>query len=245
MGESEKMQLNIGICDDEPLMVELLKQQCTRALGEDYSIAMDTATSPSVLLAGTRPFHLALLDVQLLEESGIELAKQILERNPKCRILFVSGQLHAVSDVYEVPHFCFILKDHMEEQLPKFLKRAADLAAKEAGKRIMISCGRKMEELCLSDIAVLERKGHVTYVRLLNGQVYQTKEKLSELLLRIRDRDFIRCHVSFAVNLHNTASLNGTSFSMDSGDTVPISRPNEGPCRDAFFRHLAETMESC
>ena len=243
MDESKKMQLNIGICDDEPLMVELMKQQCILALEDDYSIMLDTATSPAELLAGTRPFHLALLDVQLLEESGIELAKQILERNPKCRILFVSGQLHAVSDVYEVPHFCFILKEHMEENLPKFLKRAADLAAKEAGKRIMISCGRKMEDLCLSDITVLERKGHVTYVRLLDHRVYQTKEKLSELLLRIRDRDFIRCHVSYAVNLHNTVSLNGTSFTMESGDIIPISRPNEGACRDAFFRHLAETME--
>ena len=243
MGESEKMQLNIGICDDEPLMVEILKQKCIQTLGQDYSIVVDTATSPAELLAGTRPFHLALLDVQLLEESGIELAKQILERNSKCRILFVSGQLHAVSDVYEVPHFCFILKEHLEEQLPKFLRRAAELSAKEAGQRIMISCGRKISEICLSDISVLERKGHITYVRLLNGQVYQTKEKLSELLLRIRDSDFIRCHVSFVVNLHNTASLDGTSFTMNSGEKIPISRPNEGACRDAFFRHLAETME--
>lgn len=243
MGETEKMQLNIGICDDEPMMVELLKKQCMETLGEDYNVVLDTALSPTELLAGTRPFHLALLDVQLLGASGIELARQILERNPKCRIIFVSGQLHAVSDVYEVPHFCFILKEHMEEQLPKFLKRAADLSAKDAGKRIMITCGRKMEEICLSDIAVLERKGHVTYVRLLNGNVLQTKEKLSEMLQRIRDKDFIRCHVSFAVNLHNTASLNGTSFTMESGDMIPISRPNEGTCRDAFFRHLAETME--
>ena len=237
------MQLNIGICDDNPLMVEQLEQLCRNTLQDEFSLHIDTACTAPELLSKERPFQIALLDVQLVESSGIELARQILERNSRCRIIFVSGYLHAVSDVYEVPHFCFVIKDLLEEQLPRFLRRAADLSSKEAGRKLMIACGRKMEDIPLSSLSYLERKGHVTYVRLLDGQVYQTKEKLSELLLRIRDQDFIRCHVSFIVNLQNVNALNGSSFTMENGDLVPISRPNESLCREAFFRHLGEMME--
>ena len=241
--EQEKMQLNIGICDDDPVMVRRLEQLCRESLQQDYSLHIDTACLASDLLSMQRPFQIALLDVQLVEGSGIELARQILERNGRCRIIFVSGFLHAVSDVYEVPHFCFVLKDLLEEQLPRFLKRAADLSSKEAGRKLMISCGRKMEDIPLAELSVMERKGHVTYVRLRSGQVYQTKEKLSELVLRIQDQDFIRCHVSFIVNLQNVSALNGTSFTMENGEIVPISRPNESMCRGAFFRHLREMMD--
>ena len=235
----EKMQLNIGICDDEPRMAQQIGALCEKTLGENYALHLDISYSPGQMLAGSRPFHLALLDVQLLETSGIELAKSILEINPKCRILFVSGFLHAVSQVYEVPHFCFVLK----EQLPRFLIRAAELSAKDAGRRIMLSCGRKMEELQLSDILTIERRGHVSFVKTLDGRVLQTREKLKELLLRIRDQDFIRCHASYLVNLQHVDSLEGNSFLLPSGDRVPISRPNESACRDAFFRHLGEMME--
>ena len=243
MLEQEKMQLNIGICDDEPAMVSQLEELTRKTLEGYYSLHVDTAVTSAELLSKTRPFQIALLDVQLLESTGIELARQILMRNARCRIIFVSGYLHAVSEVYEVPHFCFVLKEQMEEMLPRFLKRAADLCAGEAGRKIMISCGRKMEELTLSSVVSIERKGHVTFIKLLDGQVYQTKEKLTELLLRIRDENFIRCHVSFLVNLQNVKEILGSCFLMETGEEIPISRPNEGICREAFFRHLGEYME--
>ena len=241
--EQEKIQLNLGICDDEPAMLDQLEALSRKTLEDSYYLHVDRASSAAELLSKERPFHVALLDVQLVESTGIELARRILEINPQCRIIFVSGYLHAVSDVYEVPHFCFVLKDQMEEQLPRFLGRAADLAAKDAGRKIMLSCGRKMKELPLAEIAVMERKGHSTFVKLVDGRIYQTREKLSELLQRVRDPDFLRCHISYAVNLQHTAALSGSSFTMDSGENIPISRPNEGTCREAFFRHLGELME--
>lgn len=158
----KKMQLNIGICDDEEIMIRKLRDLCQGALGEYFTLQIDTADSPEGLLAKEHPFQIALLDVQLVESSGIELARQILERNSQCRIIFVSGYLHGVSDVYEVPHFCFVLKEQMDQQLPRFLKRAAELSAQDAGRKILLFCGRKIQEVRLADISHLERRGHNT-----------------------------------------------------------------------------------
>ena len=56
--------------------------------------------------------NIAVLVIQMPEENGIELSRKIQERNPACSIIFVS-------DVYEVPHLCMVLKEQLAVQLPK------------------------------------------------------------------------------------------------------------------------------
>lgn len=240
--ETEKIKLNIGICDDQAPMVTRLEKMCREILEERYLLQIDTALTAADLLAKENPFQIALLDVQLLETTGIELARQIILRNPRCRIIFVSGYLQAVSEVYEVPHFCFVLKDQLEEEMPKFLMRAAELCAQEAGEIVLVASGRKMLEITLADIVLIERRGHWSYLNMTDGTIVQTKEKLADLLARIRSGNFLRCHVSYVINLQFVASLEGRTFTMRTGAAVPISRPNEGECRDTYFRYLGEKM---
>ena len=240
--QQNRMQLNIGICDDEPVMVKTLAELCESVLQGQYALNLLQASAPAELLVEENPLQIALVDVQLVEASGIDLARDLLQRNPGCRIIFVSGYLHAVSEVYEVPHFCFVLKDQLQQQLPRFLLRAAQLTAQEAGQTIDLAAGRRTERLPLSELTVMERRGHSTFVTLRDGSILQTREKLSSILDRIRNEAFLRCHISYAVNLREVVSLDGRSFRMRSGQTIPISRPNEQLCRDAFFRYLSETV---
>ena len=238
----QQIQLNMGICDDNPVMLDNLAGFCHRILDDRYSINMLKAQTPTDLLKDGFPMQIAILDVQLVETSGIQLARDLLSRNPSCRILFVSGYLHAVSEVYEVPHFCFILKDQLEQQLPKFLLRAAQLSAEEAGQSVLLTTGRKTEQLQLADISVLERRGHSTFITLRDGTELQTREKLTSILKRIQNQVFLRCHISYAVNLRDVQSLEDRCFRMGCGQMVPISRPNERTCQDAFFRYLSLNM---
>ena len=177
--EEQTLQLNIAVCDDEKIMAEMLEQLCIRTLSPRYDLRTVTAQSPEALT--DRVFDIAILDVQLLESSGISLARELLAANPACRIIFVSGYVHVVSDVYEVRHLGFVLKDQLESRLPHFLLRAAQLAAEEAGFRLQVRSGRQLVQLPLADILYLERRGHWTYITDIHGTVTETREKLDEL----------------------------------------------------------------
>ena len=237
MVNSEKLELNIAICDDEPAIAESIRDLCTEILGQRYLLRFSLAGSPGEL--PLLPYQIALLDVQLVESSGIDLGRDILTRNPGCRILFVSGYLSAVSQVYRVPHFCFILKSQIREYLPEFLTEAAELAAQEAGQLLSVQCGKKIETVALNRIESIERNLHQSTLTLCDGSTLITREKLGDLEQRIHSASFFRCHASYLVNLKFAASIDAQCFQMSSGSRIPISRANGKLAREAFFRNLA------
>ena len=239
MNAEFRMKINIAICDDEPLIAARLREMCEEILGEEFDLKIETALSGRELLQKDIPFQIALLDVQLPEQDGISLARELMTRNESCRIIFVSGLLDAVSEVYEVPHFCFVLKEQLEHQLPRFLKRAAELTAEESGQHISVLCGRYVEDVALSELVGLERRGHNTFLTLADGTRIQCKEKLNDLLLRIGGGRFVRCHISYAVNLAYVEREEDNGFRMKTGQWVPISRPHQQQCRESLWWYLS------
>ena len=234
----EKFQINIAICDDDPVMLTRLEELCRETLGEAYSLSFSFSQSAQECLRADQVFHIALLDVKLLEDSGIRLAQQIMQRNAACRILFVSGHVHVVSDVYAVPHFCFVLKDQMEEKLPPYLLQAAEMCAQDGGRILSVKTGKQIETILLSQIICLERRRHYTYITQENGEICKTLEKLSSLQCRMGPSNFVRCHISYVVNLRFAASIENRTLLLKNGTQIPISIPNEQQVRDCFFRYL-------
>ena len=235
---NQELQLNIAICDDDPVMAQKLQDLCSRILMDRYSLSYLVSQTPRELLTSQMVFSIALLDVHLLEISGIELAREILQRNPNCRILFVSGYVHVVSDVYDVPHFCFILKDQLDSKLPKFLLRAAEMSAQDAEAEISVKTGRDIALLPLNQIVLLERRGHWTYITMADQSVHQVREKLNSLNTRMGNTDFVRCHISYVVNLRYVQSMTKRTLTLKNGALVPISLPHEQEVRNAFFLRM-------
>ena len=237
--QSALFPLRIAICDDDPAMLDQLDSLCRRILSDTYALEVTHASSLKEFQPSVCSCQIALLDVQLVEECGMDIARELLSRNPDCRIIFVSGYLDSVSQVYEVPHDCFILKTQLEKYLPVYLTRAAGQVAEEAGQRLSFSCGRTTEVLPLSRIVYIERNVHRTLIFTDDGQEFVTREKLSSLLGRIGNSGFLRCHVSYIVNLRHAVDITGHCFLMRTGDLVTISRPNEKAAKDAFFQFIS------
>lgn len=233
----EKKRLAIAICDDEAVPLSRLRQMAEQTLGSHWALEIICTDSPEALLEQADRMQIALLDIQLPEQNGIALAQMLLERNPRCSIIFVSGYVQFVSDVYDVPHLCMVLKDQVDAQLPKYLRRAADATACGDGHLVIRSNGLE-QDVPTESIRYLERRGHITYLCLQNGQQVQTREKLDALLDRIRSPYICRCHVSFAANMQWVASMRESEFVMKQGDIVPISRANKRLVKKRYFDYL-------
>lgn len=229
-------QLQIAVCDDDPAMLQRLVALTTESLSGRYSCCVHTAASAEELLARKLPFHLAVLDIELPNRSGIELATAIMESSPHCRVLFVSGYARYVSDVYDVPHVGMILKDQLEHQLPKFLLRNAAFALAEAGAHLALKDG----SVPVADICYMERQGHWTHIYLRDGSQQRTREKLDELLRRIGNPAFCRCHVSYVVYLPYVKTMTPQQLTLQNGQILPVSRPNRAAVKAAFFQYLSE-----
>lgn len=238
----EKRTLRIAICDDNPLMLEHLRDLVQQALSSQWQISIICDTSPRKLLSNKLGFQIAVLDIQLLESNGIDIARTMITQSPNCRIIFVSGFPRYVSDVYDVPHVCLVLKEQLDEQLPKFLLRAAMEVTSQEDQLISIRVKGAYQQLRVADICFLERKGHTTFIHMRSGPSIQTRSKLDELLFYIANWHMCRCHVSYAVNLQYVEALQERDFVLQGGRSIPISRVNMPAAKSAFFRYLRETV---
>lgn len=229
-------ELQIAVCDDDPLMLERLTAITQKCLSGQYPCHIYSASSPAQLLALENPLDLVVLDIELPEGDGISLAGDILRGSPACQVLFVSGYVRYVSDVYEVPHICLILKDQLEQQLPKFLLRAAAAAVSNAGKKLIL----KNFSVPVADVFYLERQGHWTHICLYDGTRHRTREKLTDLTQRVANPALCRCHVSYVVNLAHIKALGNGQLTLKTDQILPVSRPYRKTLRNAFFQYLAD-----
>ena len=74
------------------------------------------------------------------------------------------------------------------------------------------------------------------------GETMECYGTLSELPENVR-RSMIQCHKSFLVNLAHIQKLEGASFRLTDGFSVPISRNRLAESRQAFLDYCSRHLE--
>jgi len=235
MDEQKCETLAVAICDDEPEILKQLQRLAQSALDGTPAVFY-AAGQPQSLLMEKRCFDIAILDIRFPGFSGIELAKWLLGRNPLCQILFVSSFPTYVSDVYDVPHLVMILKDQLQAQLPKYLRRAVQNLWTSGSVKLVSA--DTVRVFAAAQIVCLERNGRVTEVTMRDGETVTCADKLSDLQRQLPAECFCRCHASFLVNLQYVAEHRRDRFTLRTGAVVPISRANAEQSREKFMRYL-------
>ena len=99
-----------AICvDDEPLLAERIAKLC-RALGEIDEAFPFTRSQPALAWLGNNKADLALLDIDMPDMNGIELAKIIKLRYPKMKIIFLTSYPQYAVDAFHLHVSGYLLK---------------------------------------------------------------------------------------------------------------------------------------
>ena len=120
--------IKIAICDDEPLLLSANKGIVEQYVQEHKIIAqIEECTNGSFLLADVeegRYYDLILLDIEMPERSGMEIAPKIRKVLPNCLIIFVTSYLKYAVDSFALSIFRYIPKQELEKRLPQALQNA-------------------------------------------------------------------------------------------------------------------------
>lgn len=85
-----------------------------------------------------QPFgDILLLDIQMAQMNGMELARKIRERNRRMQIAFLTGLPDFISEGYEVDALHYLIKPIQEKKLFQVLDRAA-LNLQQAPKVVLL-----------------------------------------------------------------------------------------------------------
>lgn len=229
---------SIAICDDEPLHREYLAQTLRSHLNGQIA-ELRPFDSPMAFLQeiGTQGYapDIAILDIQMNEMNGIDLAQRINAVLPQCAIIFATSYLTYATDVYETEHAYFILKSEFEQRIGTALQKAL---ARKPLPVLHCPVAHGYRNIPCSQVLCLERILRRTKLTLLGGSEEWTPLTPAELLDTDSAQQFIRCHQSYWVNFHQIETMENDCFWLPGGLRIPISRTYRSAAREQFFSCL-------
>lgn len=136
-------------------------------------------------------FSLIFLDLQMDEISGNEAACIIRERDSKVVLVFITGKIEPVSDVFRVTPYRYLIKTAPKEELKKdIISIYAKMISTKDIPQIRATVDKRMIILYPDDILYIEKfnrksRIHVTRSAAIEYQIEEKGNILSETKLEI------------------------------------------------------------
>ena len=235
--------LKIAICDDNPEHLKFTASLIQKELSS-FRLELETFSVASQLIKlvevdNYRP-DIAVLDIALGQENGIELAKRMNSLVPTCRIIFLTGFADFAPASYEARHVWFVLKSSAEEYIGAALRKALSLSDERTEKiGITAKTGGKCFFLPLGDVLYLSRVARKTQIVCVDCGYYVSGTPQGLINQKLAPF-FIHCHQGYWVNLQHIAALEKNEFVLTDNRRIPISRSLREEARSRFFAALAQ-----
>ena len=167
---------------------------------------------------------LLLLDIDMPEVSGLEVAKTIREMGRECILMFISSYENYVFDTFEYNPFRFIRKGKLQQELPIAL-RAAEVSYQKNKKRyIVVRCDEGEVRIEETEIMYFDMVKRQIRICLADGRVFHTWRTMKELQQELSPERFSKIHSGCVVNLKYVSSYAGCEITLDNGERLTASR---------------------
>lgn len=231
------VKYTIAICDDEQNQIANIASIVgSWSAREGHSCEIRTFLSAEAFLFAyedDKAYDILLLDVEMKNMNGIELARRIRKENNGVAIIFITSHFEFVGEGYEVDALHYLTKPISADKLTQVLTKAAEKMSVEPPS-VVISGDGETVKLYESDILYVESFLHYIVIH-TKGKEYKIKESISAFEEKLSD-DFYRIHRSYLVSLKHITRISRTFVNI--GESVlPLSRGKYDDINRAFIEH--------
>ncbi len=225
MPENFVPQLQIAVCDDEPMdcqQAETLTTDIMTAEGLACSVSgFGSAAALLTAIQGGEQFHILLLDVMMEGLDGMELAAALRKLGDSAAIIFISSNREMALRGYEVSAARYLAKPLQMEELREALLYCYKTFCEK--KEILLPTEKGQSKLAPSDIIYVESWERGSRLQLTSGPI-ETTVKISELASMLPERRFTFCHRTILVNLAFIKHLRPCEIELADGRILPVSK---------------------
>ena len=230
--------MHIAICDDDRAAVDLISSFVTDwASAREIQVHIDTFPSAEAFLfhyADHKSYDILLLDIEMGELNGVELAKTIRQENDTVQIVFITGYPDFLAEGYEVAALHYLMKPVSSEKLETVLDRARANLQKTKRTIILTADGTTIR-VAVDEIQYVEAFSHSVAV-VTETKTYDVRMSISDAEKLLGD-GFVRCHRSYLVGLKFISHITKTDVTLDNGKVLPISRGAAATVHQAFIAY--------
>ncbi|MEH7452472.1 LytR/AlgR family response regulator transcription factor [Gottfriedia acidiceleris] len=227
------------IVDDEPLARDELAYLLKRSKAVEIVGEADSIRSTLEFIQ-IEEVDVVFLDIQLADESGLELAQKLQDLNHQPAIVFATAFDEYALNAFDLQAIDYILKPFDEIRIQKTIEKLAKLSMKSIKTEVKKNPPLlKQDKLAISvdERILLITFEEIIYISTQEGKTsvvtdkitYRINEPLINLERKLQNTSFTRVHRSYIVNLDKIIEIqpwfNSTyNLIMNDGEKVPVSR---------------------
>ena len=233
------MEIKIAVCDDEHHQAEYNKMLAGKwAKENNIGAAVDMFDSSERLKTALREnnkYDILLLDIEMSEQNGVELAREVRRSDIDTAIIFITGYADYMADGYDVSALHYLMKPVDEDKFFEVLDRAFKNLKKDK-EYIAITVNREDIFIPLRDIVYIESSLHYVIIH-TEAEQYKAKMPLSEIENKLGG-GFFKCTRSFIAGLRYVRRISKNEVMLSGGVVLPLGRGLYKDINKAFIKYF-------
>lgn len=195
-------------------------------------------------------FDAIMINTEIKNESGIEVALEIKKKYKDIEIIFVTqyGEKYAQMIYYNLdvlrPYAYFVkpVSRIYLQRVIAFLEQ--DFFKRSMGSLIIRDSFGDSIAIAMSDITYIEYGNRITNIFVKNGSCHSCRKAISCFESELSDKMFCHCSKSCIINLAEVSSMSGHEVILKSGKSVFASRNYKASFKTSFERYSLKTREA-
>ncbi len=215
------------IVDDENVAREIIASHLSRIENIEV-IAQCKNAIEAFNFINNNAIDLIFLDINMPEISGIAFAKSI---NKNIKIIFTTAYRDYAVEGFNLQAVDYLLKPISFERMLQAVNRYFEVSTQqietqsqpsETNDFIFVRSDRRMLKITFKDIIYIESLSDYLKIHLKDQSII-TRETISAIEAKLPQKDFLRIHRSYIVNLANIESFTNEEMIVN-GKALTISR---------------------
>jgi len=229
--------IRIAICDDSQGFLQQTKFMLDHWDERPHAFTTELFSDGDSLLKShaADPFDIILLDIIMPLINGIEIAREIREKDKNVRIVFLTSSVEFAVESYSVKASNYLVKPLIPDSFFSCMSELMDDMS-EKDSYISIRCSDGVHRVKSSSIEFVEAQNKNIIFTMNDGHTIRSNQPLYSYEESLTEKDgFFKCHRSYIINLFYIDTFNTKEVTMRSGCIVPISRKYHKEFEEAYF----------
>ena len=229
------MEIKTLLVDDDQGALEVLKQYLQSFTFIEVIGEVNNGQDAIRFLLENETIDLILLDIEMADVNGIEVANHVQDRYPNISIIFTTGHAGFALEGYASHPVDFLTKPidiiRLEQALNKVKELKSHTRAPVFNQKIGLKVSKGIQIIDINDIIFIEKKGRAIRIIRKNDETIKSSDTMQNLEAIFAPYEFYRSHQSFLVPINQIKAIYPDDFSrsyvidlIDHQTKIPLSR---------------------
>lgn len=235
----------IAIVDDEEDYLKEISISINNFLfNQGISCKIDTFSRAELLIYEIKDnmcYDIYLLDIEMPNINGLELAKKVREYDKEGYLIFVTSHLQFLMKGYDFFAYQYIMKSALKQKLIPTIATLQKRMEIDKEKFYQICTNYRYEKILYRDLYYIYKESKNAIFVTKNGMIV-IRETLKNIYKGLNKNEFILIDRGYIVNIVHIIKINSNIILLRNGDTLKISRTYTEKVKECIHSYWKEHL---